>query len=172
MSEDMSVRLLVVDDDEDDLYLINDALSEVKSTRYSVTTATSALAAMSELAKATFDVIFSDYRLGAVTGIDFINHVRAAGIDTPIILLTGLADQVIDHAAQKAGASDFVPKTAVNADVLDRSVRYALAHAERQRLLQAVLRSRVSCRCGIRVSPNSPKPHSATTGIGSTISWP
>jgi diguanylate cyclase (GGDEF)-like protein len=141
MSEDMSVRLLVVDDDEDDLYLINDALSEVKSTRYTVTTATSALAAMSELAKASFDVIFSDYRLGAVTGIDFINHVRAAGIDTPIILLTGLADQVIDHAAQKAGASDFVPKISINADVLDRSVRYALAHAERQRLLQAVLKS-------------------------------
>jgi diguanylate cyclase (GGDEF)-like protein len=141
MSEDMSVRLLVVDDDEDDLYLINDALSEVKSTRYAVTNATSALAAMSELAKASYDVIFSDYRLGAVTGIDFINHVRAAGIDTPIILLTGLADQVIDHAAQKAGASDFVPKTSINADVLDRSVRYALAHAERQRLLQAVLKS-------------------------------
>jgi diguanylate cyclase (GGDEF)-like protein len=135
------VRLLVVDDDDDDLFLINDALTEVKGTRYAVTAVTSALAAMSELAKGTFDVIFSDYRLGAVTGIDFINHVRAAGIDTPIILLTGLADQVIDHAALKAGASDFVPKTAINADVLDRSVRYALAHAERQRLLQAVLKS-------------------------------
>jgi diguanylate cyclase (GGDEF)-like protein len=133
--------LLVVDDDDDDLYLINDALGEVKGTRYAVTPATSALQAMSELAKASFDVIFSDYRLGAVTGIDFINHVRAAGIDTPIILLTGLADQVIDHAALKAGASDFVPKTAINADVLDRSVRYALAHSERQRLLQAVLKS-------------------------------
>ena len=144
MSSQKSIKLLIVDDDEDDLYLITDALSEVNNTRYSVTTAASALSAMSELSKNTFDVIFSDYRLGAVTGIDFINHVRAARIDTPIILLTGIADQVIDEAALKAGASDFVPKTSINPDVLDRSVRYALAHADRHRLLQTVLNSTIA----------------------------
>jgi diguanylate cyclase (GGDEF)-like protein len=141
MIEERTVRLLVVDDDDDDLFLINDALGEVKGTCYNITAATSALAAMGELAKGTFDVIFSDYRLGAVTGIDFINHVRAAAIETPIILLTGLSDHIIDEAALKAGASDFVPKALINADVLDRSVRYAIAHAERQKLLQAVLKS-------------------------------
>ena len=101
-------------------------------TRYAITTASSPLIAMNELGKSTFDVIFSDYRLGAVTGVDFINSVRAAGIDTPIILLTGISDHLIDNAALKAGSSDFIPKTAITADVLDRSVRYALAHAERQ----------------------------------------
>jgi diguanylate cyclase (GGDEF)-like protein len=139
-----TIKLLVVDDDEDDLFLIAEALGEVEGTRYGVTTASSPLSAMSALSKDSFDVIFSDYRLGPVTGIDFINHVRAAGIDTPIILLTGLADQIIDEAALKAGASDFVPKTSINPDVLDRSVRYALAHADRQRLLQTVLKSTIS----------------------------
>ncbi len=139
-----SVKLLVVDDDEDDLYLISEALNEVEGTRYIVTTATSALAAMSILARNTFDVIFSDYRLGHLTGVDFINHVRVAGIETPIILLTGITDQIIDNAALKAGASDFVSKTAINPDMLDRSVRYALAHSERQRLLQTVLKSTIS----------------------------
>ena len=144
MDNDRSVKLLVVDDDEDDLFLITAALSEVSGTRYDVTTAASVLSALSQLAKETFDVIFSDYRLGPVTGVDFINSVRAAGIDTPVILLTGLAGHVIDYAAMKAGASDFIPKTSINPDVLDRSVRYALAHAERQRLLQAVLKSTIS----------------------------
>jgi diguanylate cyclase (GGDEF)-like protein len=150
-----SIKLLIVDDDEDDLYLIIDALSEVQGTNYAVTSATSALVAMSKLANESFDVIFSDYRLGAVTGIDFINSVRAAGIDTPIILLTGIADQVIDNAALQAGSSDFVPKTAITADVLDRSVRYALAHSDRQRLLQTVLKSTMS---GIAVLENDGKP--------------
>jgi CheY-like chemotaxis protein len=139
-----TINLLVVDDDEDDLYLITDALSEVHGTRYSVTTVASPLAAMGQLSKNTFDVIFSDYRLGPVTGVDFIKSVRSAGIDTPIILLTGIADHVIDAAALKAGSSDFVPKTAITPDVLDRSVRYALAHSERQRLLQTVLKSTIS----------------------------
>lgn len=144
MSLVRNVKCLIVDDDEDDLYLITDALHEVEGTRYHVSTAHSALAAMNDLASTNYDVIFSDYRLGPVTGIDFIKSVRAAGIDTPIILLTGVADSVIDDQALKAGSSDFVPKIAINPDVLDRSVRYAMAHAERQRLLHTVLRSTIS----------------------------
>jgi diguanylate cyclase (GGDEF)-like protein len=136
-----TIRLLIVDDDEDDLYLITAALSEVTRTRYAITTASSTLLAMVELSRGSFDVIFSDYRLGAVTGVDFINSVRAAGIDTPIILLTGISDHLVDTAALKAGSSDFIPKTAITADVLDRSVRYALAHADRQRLMQSILKN-------------------------------
>ena len=148
VGQSQTLRLLIVDDDEDDLYLITEALKEVTRTRYTVTTASSSLQAMGELAKAGFDVIFSDYRLGAYTGVDFINSVRAAGIDTPIILLTGISDHVVDNAALKAGSSDFIPKTAITADVLDRSVRYALAHANRQRLLQSILKN---TRSGISV---------------------
>ena len=144
MRGENTIKLLIVDDDEDDLFLICDALSEVSETRYVVTTASSPLTAMAALAKGSFDAIFSDYRLGAITGIDFINHVRGAGIETPIILLTGIADQIVDNAALKAGASDFVPKTSINPDVLDRCVRYALANSERTRLLQAVLKSAIS----------------------------
>jgi diguanylate cyclase (GGDEF)-like protein len=136
-----SVRVLIVDDDEDDLYLITDVLTQVANTHYNITTASSSLLAMSELSRAKFDVIFSDYRLGAVTGIDFINSVRGAGIDTPIILLTGISDQLVDNAALKAGSSDFISKTSLNPDVLDRSVRYSIAHANRQRLLQSILKN-------------------------------
>ena len=141
MNSGITIKALVVDDDEDDLYLIKDALSEVETTRYVVTTASSPLMAMSQLAKNSFDVIFSDYRLGAVTGVDFINSVRGAGIDTPIILLTGISDQLVDNAALQAGSSDFIPKTALTPDALDRSVRYSIAHADRQRLLQSILKN-------------------------------
>jgi diguanylate cyclase (GGDEF)-like protein len=150
-----TIKLLVVDDDEDDIFLITEALSEVQGTRYVVTPVSSALNAMVKLSGDSFDVIFSDYRLGAVTGVDFINSVRGAGIDTPIILLTGIADHVIDNAALQAGSSDFVPKTAITPDVLDRSVRYALAHADRHKLLQTVLRSTMS---GIAVLDATGKP--------------
>ena len=136
-----AIKVLIVDDDEDDLYLITDALKQVTNNRYEITTSSSPLLAMLELSKATFDVIFSDYRLGAATGVDFINSVRGAGIDTPIILLTGISDQLVDNAALKAGSSDFISKTSLNPDMLDRSVRYSLAHANRQRLLQSILKN-------------------------------
>jgi diguanylate cyclase (GGDEF)-like protein len=143
MSE-KSVKLLIVDDDDDDIYLINDALSEVTEARYQVTAVNSSLAAMAKLAVNTYDVIVSDYRLGHVTGIDFIKSLRLAGIETPVILLTGLAGHLIDKAALEAGASDFLPKASITGQIIDRSVRYAMAHAERQRLLHAVLKSTVS----------------------------
>jgi diguanylate cyclase (GGDEF)-like protein len=143
MSE-KTIRLLIVDDDDDDLYLINDALSEVTETRYEVTSVNSALAAMPMLSANTYDVIISDYRLGYVTGIDFIRNVRLAGIDTPIILLTGLPGHLVDKAALEAGASDFLPKASLAGTVIDRSVRYAMAHADRQRLLNAVLKTTIS----------------------------
>jgi diguanylate cyclase (GGDEF)-like protein len=141
LSNRVTIKLLVVDDDDDDLYLINEALAEVSGTHYNVVTATSALQAMAILSKNSFDVILSDYRLGPVTGIDFIQSLRKAGNETPVVLLTGMPDKTVDAAALKAGASDFVPKIAITADVLDRTVRYAMAHAERQQLLNAVLRS-------------------------------
>jgi diguanylate cyclase len=140
MSE-LVVKLLIVDDDEDDTYLIVDALQQVTRTRYAITTVTSPLKAMTELAKQNFDVIFSDYRLGALTGVDFINSVRDAHIETPIILLTGISDHLVDNAALKAGSSDFICKTGLTPDILDRSVRYALAHADRQRMLRTILKS-------------------------------
>ncbi len=147
LNNGQTIKLLIVDDDEDDLFLITDALSEVTRTRYSVTTASSSLQAMVELAKGPFDVIFSDYRLGTYTGVDFINNVRGAGLDTPVILLTGISDHLVDNAALQAGSSDFIPKTSITADVLDRSVRYALAHADRQKLLQSILKNTKSGIC-------------------------
>ncbi len=141
MSKKRVIEVLVVDDDDDDLYLINDALENATGATYKVKMVTSPLAAMVELARASFDVILTDYRLGALTGVDFIRDVRKAGIETPMVLLTGMPDGEVDEAALKAGASDFVSKLSISADVLDRSVRYAMAHAERQRLLQVVLRT-------------------------------
>ena len=143
-----TINTLIVDDDEDDLFLISDALGAVQSTRYAITASSSPMQAMAELAKTTFDVIFCDYRMGALTGVDFINSVRGAGIDTPIILLTGISDQLIDEMALKAGSSDFIPKTSLTPDALDRSVRYSLAHAARQKLLQTILKN---TRSGIAV---------------------
>jgi diguanylate cyclase (GGDEF)-like protein len=144
LNENRVLKMLIVDDDDDDIFLIRDALNEVKGTTYRVSEATSALSAMAILGREQFDVILSDYRLGPVTGIDYIRNVRSAGIDTPIILLTGMPDYYIDEEALRAGASDFLPKLSIGPEVIDRSVRYALAHAERQRLLQAVLKSTIS----------------------------
>src|SRR5262249_8403370 len=48
------------------------------------------------------------------------------GCTSPIILLTGLSEHLIDVEAMKAGASDYLVKDRLDADGLERSIRYAL----------------------------------------------
>ena len=143
-----TIKTLIVDDDEDDLFLIQDALRGVETMHYEIMATSSPQRAMESLAKDDFDIIFCDYRMGALTGVDFIKNIRGAGIDTPIILLTGMSDQHVDDAALEAGSSDFISKTAITPDALNRSVRYALAHSTRQKLLQSILKN---TRSGIAV---------------------
>jgi signal transduction histidine kinase len=83
------------------------------------------------------DVVLVDYRLGARDGIEWLTEVKNAGCELPVIMLTGqAADQAIDFAAMEAGAADFVHKGTVTADLLDRSIRYAIQQrrTEQQRL--------------------------------------
>ena len=136
-----SLRVLVLDDDEDDALLIADSFDDVAQTRYDVEIEHDADRAVAQLADQPFDAFLCDYRLGAVSGVDVMRRVRDAGIDVPMVLLTGVHDTEIDHRAMAAGASDFVAKDEATPQLLDRSVRYAMAAAERQRLLRAVLDS-------------------------------
>lgn len=134
-----SIQILVVDDDEDDTYLICDTISECSDNSYSVRSSHKPSEAGEILRQGGVDIVLCDYVMGSVTGIDFIKAARADGIDVPIILLTGMAAGSADQAALEAGASDFISKTNLTPEILDRAIRYSIANAERQRLFQTVL---------------------------------
>ena len=136
-----SFRILVLDDDEDDTFLICETIAEIEGTEYDVTTSHTPTAAMELIDENAFHVVLCDYRLGATSGIDFINQVRGQGYDMPIILLTGMESTSTDQEALEAGAADFINKSALSAPIVDRAIRYAVANAERQRLLSTVLTS-------------------------------
>jgi signal transduction histidine kinase len=51
-------------------------------------------------------------------------------------MLTGKGNRAVDEEALKAGAADYLPKTQVNADLLERSIRYARERKRVERALQ------------------------------------
>ena len=134
-----SPRVLVLDDDPDDALLIEDHFDDMTASSYVVETETRVPQAIERLRDEAFDVLLCDYRLGAVSGLEMIEQLRAEGIDTPVILLTGVGTSELDQRALDAGAADFLAKDNLTPVLLDRTIRYALAAYERQRLLQAVL---------------------------------
>ncbi len=136
-----TLHVLILDDDPDDTFLICDTIDSITASPYEHIVAHTPDDARALLKDHTFDIVLCDYRLGATSGIDFINSIRALGYTVPVILLTGMEDRSTDEEALAAGASDFISKSGLSSSVIDRTIRYAVANAERQQLLSTVLTS-------------------------------
>lgn len=120
------IKVLLVEDDEDDYVLTRDLLSEIGAGKFALDWATTYEAALDEIARDVHDVCLFDYQLGARTGLELLREARASGSAIPIILLTGQGDREIDVEAMKAGASDYLIKGQLDASTLERSIRYSL----------------------------------------------
>jgi PAS domain S-box-containing protein len=138
-----SLRILLVEDDQDDFILVRDALRELRDERLTLEWVEDAEEALEAMASGVHDVCLLDYRLGALTGLEVMEQARRRGVRVPIILLTGQSDHEVDRQALEAGASDFLVKSQMTPVLLERSIRYTVQHA---RTLEALRRSRASFR--------------------------
>ncbi|HEV7369129.1 response regulator transcription factor [Arenibaculum sp.] len=57
------------------------------------------------------DIVLLDWRMPRMDGIDVLRHLRAEGVEVPVIFLTVLSDQIYEEAALAGGAVDFVEKS-------------------------------------------------------------
>jgi diguanylate cyclase (GGDEF)-like protein/PAS domain S-box-containing protein len=135
---DRPVRLLLVEDDEDDYILARELLSEAKRTQFELKWISSFDEAVRALDSDGFDVCLVDYRLGTHDGLELLRRARELGVAAPMILLTGQGGGDIDLAAMRDGAADYLVKGQIDAPLLERSIRYAL---EQSRTLRALRES-------------------------------
>src|ERR1700722_8445864 len=73
-----------------------------------------------------------DVRMPGVSGLEFQRELAAAGIDIPIIFLSGHGDIPMTVQAMKAGAADFLPKPFRDQDLLD-AIQKAISRDRAQR---------------------------------------
>jgi two-component system CheB/CheR fusion protein len=120
------VRVLLVDDDEDDYVLTRDLLTEIPGAGFALTWEADVDAALAAMTRGDHDVYLLDYRLGRHTGLDLLRAAVAQGCRAPVILLTGQGEHSVDVEAMQAGAADYLLKDQLDAAGLERSIRYAL----------------------------------------------
>jgi PAS domain S-box-containing protein len=120
------IRILLVDDDEDDYVLTRDLLSQVRACRFDLDWAASFDDGLEAIRRGEHDACLLDYNLGGRSGLDLLRAAVQGGCLVPIILLTGQGDHDVDVEAMEAGADDYVVKNEINAALLDRSIRHAL----------------------------------------------
>jgi two-component system response regulator HydG len=124
-------RILVIDDDHG----VRDSLARtLRSAGYAVETAETGEAGLDVAKGNLFDVILSDMRMPGISGIEVLQRLRDARVDSAFIVMTGFG--TIDTAveAMKLGAVDFVQKPFLREELLMR-VKSA---AERRQLARQV----------------------------------
>ncbi|MFF4449773.1 PP2C family protein-serine/threonine phosphatase [Streptomyces sp. NPDC001502] len=125
-------RILLIEDDAADALLVEELLHDTEL-RFELMTSISLAEARSELASRAVDCILLDLHLPDVSGTDAVTTVRAMAPHTAVIVLTGLSEKQAGSEAMAAGAQDYLVKGKVEAELLRRTVRYAVyrSHTER-----------------------------------------
>ena len=136
---DSAVRVLLVDDDEDDYIITRDLVSQIGNPPYRLDWVDKYDAALAALQRREHDVCLLDYRLGERTGLELLRESQSFSGRPPLILLTGQGDHEIDLEAMRAGAADYLLKGQLDADKLERAIRYAI---EGQRAKERLRRDR------------------------------
>ncbi|MDC8830701.1 response regulator [Alteromonas gilva] len=125
-----SVRILLVEDDEDDYFLTADSLEQCTSPRFELSWAKSGAEAIELLKNQSFDLCLLDYVLGQENAMDVLAKLKGLSVNIPVVVLTGQADNVVDDRVMRAGAADFLTKLEVDTPRFMRTIRYALVRRE------------------------------------------
>ncbi len=139
-----TLRLLLIEDDEDDFLILRELLADVPEQHFQVEWVSSFDKGLARALSCDHDVLLVDYRLGADSGLALISELRGRAVQAPMILLTGLADSELDARAIELGASDYLVKGEFSGLMLARSIRYARDRAQiNNRLVDSEARYRL-----------------------------
>jgi len=107
----LKIRVLVVDDDEDLLFLANKFL-EKEDERFELVGVNTDQEALQKLEEEEFDAIVCDHYLGphSMTGLDLLEWVRGENPNIPFIILTGRSQEAVAIRALNLGADYYLKK--------------------------------------------------------------
>ena|ERR1019366_2039935 len=100
-------EILVVDDESGVRELVGDVL-ELEG--YNVTVAVDGLDALSHIRRQKFDLYVLDINMPKIDGLVLLEKVRAAGDQTPALLLSARREKDDIHQGFRIGADDYVTK--------------------------------------------------------------
>ena len=156
MSEEQ-FSILLVDDDEVDRLTVKralkkarvvielaeaengtEALSLLKTWQNSLSEnlAASLSSRTATITTTNLDLILLDYRLPDIDGLQLIADIKALNLDLPVIVLTGQGDEKIAVEIMKAGAADYMAKSAIEPNGLAKSIASAIRIHQAERAVE------------------------------------
>lgn len=127
-------KILVIDDDEEDFFIIKEYLRDFSENDYRIDWIASYSEGKQAIKAGRYDIYLIDHLLGAGTGLEMIEEAIKDGCLAPLILLTGFGDIELDRKAIRSGAADYLPKAQLNPEMLERTIRHSLERYEQFQL--------------------------------------
>ena len=111
------MRILIVDDDPELCGYLEDLLVRQ---RYQVDTAADGVSALDRLFEGRYDLVLLDIMIPKGDGMAVLRDMRAAGIRTPVLMLTAKGDVGDRIRGLDGGADDYLPKPFATAELMAR----------------------------------------------------
>ena len=118
------IKILLVEDNLGDAGLIQESLAE-KAALFEITHVDRLSEAIKLLEGNDFDLVLLDLSLPDSSGIETFRKVQLKIPNLPIILLTGLDDEILALKLIQEGAQDYLVKGQINNKILIKSICYA-----------------------------------------------
>jgi len=132
------IRVLLVDDDEDDYLIIRNVISKIHDSPFKLEWTASIGEAADIIEEADHDIYLIDYRLGEANGLELLSRFDLVQRPQPFIILTGAGDERVERRAMRMGVADYLVKGTLDPELLSRVLHYSLQrkHIEAQRVEQ------------------------------------
>jgi diguanylate cyclase (GGDEF)-like protein len=126
LDESKTFPVLLVEDNRGDARLVQELLKDADSGSYDVLHVERLADARKRLMETGAGCVLLDLSLPDATRLEALMQLRAAAPDVPIVILTGLQDELLAVKAVQEGAQDYLVKGRVDGHALGRSITYAV----------------------------------------------
>jgi signal transduction histidine kinase len=134
----LSIKVLLIEDNALDARLVRDYLAEVSGAHYDIDHCTRLSDGIDRLTKHDIDVVLLDLTLPDSSGIETLSEIVKTAPESPVIVLTGLGDEEVSSNAVQKGAQDFLEKNGLSEKILQRSIRYSIDRKQTEMNLRRI----------------------------------
>lgn len=157
MSDRESSRILLIEDDPGQAYLVR---KQLERRGYSVDLAVDGSSGLTLMGSTTYDTVLVDYSMPECSGMDVLATMARERNATPVIMVTGNGNEKIAVDAMKMGASDYIVKDPdmefleLLPMVIDQVIQQERLFRERERMMEEAKESEERYRKLVELFPD------------------
>lgn len=129
-------RVLLIEDNPDDAFLVRESLIDSTGARFSVEWAERLAQGLEILENEEIDVVLLDLSLPDSSGTETFHRVYKQAPRVPVVVLTGLEDEMLGAELVREGGQDYLVKGHADGTLLTRCINYAIERKQAEEVIR------------------------------------